>query len=62
MQSVCREINNFIQSISQRELERNPKLKQDIKNLLKSLAGLRTNAKDEKGVLKYLNRNMLISK
>jgi hypothetical protein len=63
MQSIYKEINSLIESISQKELKANPKLKQDIKNLLRSLVGLRASCKkEERGILKYLDEATLISK
>lgn len=63
MQSIYMEINNFIQSISQRELKRNPKLKRKIKILLKSIEGLRISEKSNDVsrsiALRYLNKEML---
>ena len=62
MKSVAREIINFVESISQKELRKNPKLRRKIKALLKSLIGMNGALDKEKnGVLKYLDKEMLNS-
>lgn len=60
MQKISEEIINFVESISQRELIDNSKIKQDIANLIESLIDLPSN--NTRGILKYLNKEMLISK
>jgi hypothetical protein len=63
MQSVGKEIINFIESISLKEIRTNTNLRREIKALLKriTLTG-KTITKQPNGVLDYIDRDMLNSK
>lgn len=63
MQSINQEINNFIESISQKELSRNPKLRRKVKVLLRRInQNFKTTDREiqhHKFLKTYLNREML---
>lgn len=63
MQSIGVEIHKFIKTISQREIQKNPKLKRKLIALAKSLDSI-ADTKEEvnpktSGIIKYLNQKML---
>ena len=62
MQSISKEINNFIELISQKELSENPNLKCSIKDLLKSVSDYNKLINHNCGVYQYLKKEMFISK
>ncbi len=63
MQSIGKEIINFIESISQRELKKNTNLRREIKALLKKVVHTERPIKKHKnGVVDYIDQDMLNSK
>lgn len=63
MKSLNKEINKFIESISQEEKQKNPKLRKRIILLLKSIEKLNKSPQEipsnYQGVLKFIDKTML---